>query len=369
MTTITSSSTNPLELGLIAVDQLLKPHRTNSLGSTSTASTSSLSDDIPEMIMSSSLTSFSTTDNDSLSSSIRSRTGSPRNDPRNAALGESPRSPRAIFQTYWTSPTHIKNNALVEGGTDEEDDLIARLSTLQIPFEAPSGDHDQQAAAAASHKIVHEASSSSSSLIEHKASFDDTSVDCGHALPSRSPTQTRRRQILPTPPPTTAISSSLMMPRRPHHPLALARSNSASAANSSAPSSRYYGRQRSNSTSVLLIKPSILRTSRYSCSAIVNNSAISELHHGLRNEGCHNLSLRRCASAAAAAPSPRTSGSRVPATTSSSSASNSRPSTSRKQEVDELKKSVSFYSQVSVFEFQVPPEQQKSQKGWSKYFV
>ena len=363
MTTITSSSTNPLELGLIAVDQLLKPHRTNSLGSTSTASTTSLSDDIPEMIMSSSLTSFSTTDNDSLSSSIRSRTGSPRNDPRNAALGESPRSPRAIFQTYWTSPTHIKNNALVEGGTDEEDELIARLSTLQIPFEAPSDDYDQQAATAASPKIVHEASSSSSSLIEHKASFDDTSVDCGHALPSRSPTQTRRRQILPTPPPTTAISSSLMMPRRPHHPLA--RSNSASAANSSAPSSRYYGRQRSNSTSVLLIKPSILRTSRYSCSAIVNNSAISELHHGLRNEGCHNLSLRRCASAAAAAPSPRTSGSRVPATSSTSASI--RPC--RKQEVDELKKSVSFYSQVSVFEFQVPPEQQKSQKGWSKYFV
>ena len=36
---------------------------------------------------------------------------------------------------------------------------------------------------------------------------------------------------------------------------------------------------------------------------------------------------------------------------------------------DELKKSVSFYSQVSVFEFAVPADQRRSQKGWSKYFV
>jgi hypothetical protein len=104
--------------------------------------------------------------------------------------------------------------------------------------------------------------------------------------------------------------------------------------------SDFGGRQWNSTTALLAQQPqSCLRKARYSCSAIVNAEAAvtgaTKLHRGLRNEGHPDLCGQQ----------------ELP---------------SRE---DGLKKSVSFYSHVSVFEFAVPPEQRRSQRGWSDYFA
>lgn len=140
---------------------------------------------------------------------------------------------------------------------------------------------------------------------------DDTSID--YQVHRASP-KTRRRQILPTPPPPTAISSSLMEPRRPPF---------------------HYGRRKWSSTTALLRMPrhqGILRKSRYSCSAIPTSAvtahqAPGRLRHGQRNDGHADLHHH-----------------------------------------GDLKKSVSFCRDVSVFEFAVPQDRPKSHEGWSEYF-
>lgn len=279
--------------------------------------------DIPEMIMSASLTSCSS--DGSLSSSTRS-TMSQR-------FGESPKSPRSIFSSYWSSPTRSPTKPNENDCCDDEDDLIAGLQTLKLPFE--DDDENNDAANSSAPKIVH------APIVPSVSSFDDTSVD--YELPApHSPTRSPRRQILPSPPPPTAMSSSLWQKRQQFAVSAVAAQH------------RPYGRRQWSSTTALLVKqhPSILRKSRYSCSAIVTGESASKLHHGLRNEGSHDL--RRASSACCGSTS-------VPTTRSSTSRARSNS--------EDLRKSVSFYSQVSVFEFQVPPEQRKSQKGWSNYFA
>lgn len=263
-----------------------KPRRRRSLSS----------DSVPEMIMTASLTSYSESDSDSLASSVRS-----------ASHAQSPRSPRSIFQNYWSSPTRKE-----EGPPASEEDVLARLQTLRVPMPLVDAGEDGGSPREEA-KVVHERRPRGESL-------DDASIDY-QPPPTRSPTRTARRQILPTPPPQTAISSSLLM--QPRRPLL----------------SSYSGGRPWKSTTALLKQPqSCLRKARYSCSAIATAEAAvtgaARLHHGLRNEGHPDLCAHELP--------PREGG---------------------------LKKSVSFYSHVSVFEFAVPPEQRRSQKGWSEYFA
>lgn len=267
------------------------------------------SNGIPEMIACASFQSES--DNDSLSSSTRSLN-----------RGQSPTLlPRSIFGSYWSSPMHKKNLEEING--NGEDEAMARLRTLQVSSVNGNDDTDV------------EFSSNWAVEPKTKKSFDDASIDYQAALASDAPTSTPRRKILPTPPPPTAISSSLIQPkRRPHFLL-----------------SPLGGEKKCFSTTTLLKRlpyQSCLRKSRYSCSAIVTHSevvSVRRLHHGLRNNGYQDLHHQGVSLAA--------------------SSRDKRPNDLR----DEFKKSVSFYSQVSVFEFAVPQIQRSSQKVWSSYFA
>ena len=200
-----------------------------------------------------------------------------------------------------------------------------------------------------------------------------------YAAPANPTFRRRRRQILPEPPAITAMSSSLALPR--HHVI------EHQVYGSSTPQRNW------NSTSALLRPKGCLRPSRYSCSSIAS-SADSELPRrnvsaGLvptligrrrlnlsqRSSGCYNL-----ASTATASPrsmlhfpeqkcseSPNTSRQDVPKDPELGSRHRSTSSDPPRPRREEITKSVSFYSQVDVVEFQ-PPLEQTSSEGWSGYF-
>lgn len=260
--------------------------RSNSSGSAGRSSPA------PALIPSTSLQSFSESDTDSLSSSPH------------PALSPSTRvGGRSIFDKYWTSPTHKKR--LEKDDTEEEEAVLKRLSTLQLPLADEEEDDSDQKTCAIIHPATTTTASPKTDKIspstttdrERKTSFDDTSIK--YSTPTRPRTQ--RRQILPTPPPPS-LSSSLTIPRsRPQAQMLL--------------SPRGW-----SSTSALLKRPSqsCLRKSRYSSfSGVVPAENGADINQ------------------------------------------------------DELKKEnttrVSFYSQVSVFEYH--EQIQRSQKGWSKYFA
>mmetsp|Transcript_15133 Transcript_15133/g.24612 ORF Transcript_15133/g.24612 Transcript_15133/m.24612 type:complete len:303 (+) Transcript_15133:153-1061(+) len=284
-----------------------RSRRSSSYGSSSDDSNIS----IPETIMSASLQSFPESDNYSMSSSIQSL--SPVS------------SPRSIFGSYWSSPMH--KNTLEETNANDDE---ARLQMLQLPLVNDLDTDGADSSSASANKIFQAPIIS----VEQKTCFDDASIDYQAALPS-TPTRTPRRKILPTPPPPTAISSSLIPPMRKfqHQPFL----------------------QRKSFSATALLRgshphQSCLRKSRYSCSAIVTGSVtatsvMGRLHHGSCNHGYHDLYHHN--------PQPAVI------------SRGNRPDDPR----DELKKSVSFYSQVSVLEFSVPPDQRRSQKGWSNYFL
>ena len=283
---------------------------------TSASSNISLSslDHLPEMTR---VQSFTESENDSGSS----RSASPSISCSNRSSPAHSQSPRSIFQQYWTSPTHQKADSITSD--EENEELLARLSTLQLPM-VDDADQDSNATGA---RIIHPANirpppltSSSESDVglqvtkPRTCSMDDTSLN--YTLPPASPTR-KRRQILPTPP--AAVSSSLILPPRSHFQQETVLQDT---------------RRKWSSTSALLkvrtpsqscLRKSLRYTSK-SCSAIDDVQAASE---------------------------------RKKTTTTISEDTRS-----------ELKGHVSFYSQVSVYEFQVVKDQiQRSQKGWSNYFV
>mmetsp|Transcript_13898 Transcript_13898/g.30295 ORF Transcript_13898/g.30295 Transcript_13898/m.30295 type:complete len:330 (+) Transcript_13898:280-1269(+) len=320
------------QLEFSASNSLTHHHETTTIKLTRNTSSyhpSSSVETIPEMIScGASVNSCSESDEDSLSSSMRS-TSSTRSTSCDRAPQQSPVSPRSIFRNYWSSPTH--KNSLEKG--NDEDEVLTRLQTLRLPLVDDDGNDDDGSSAAAA-KVVQAPPTSS---IDQKASFDDASIDY-QASPSRSPTKTRR-QILPTPPPSTAISSSLIMPRQ--QPMFVA---------------PYTGSRKWNSTPALIKHPhqSCLRKTRYSCSSIATISEVTassssargsgRLHHTMRNNGQNDLIHHHA----------HLDGSGRPRAASDPTG---------------LKKSVKFYSHVSVFEFAVPVDQRRSQKGWSKYFA
>lgn len=127
--------------------------------------------------------------------------------------------------------------------------------------------------------------------------------------PNAAPANRRRRQILPKPPAQTTAMSSLA---QPNHRVADRQGHGSST-----------HQRKWHSTSSLLKPKSCLRPSRYSSSSIAT-SADSELVNAS-----------------------------IPSST-----------VSRR---DGIIKSVSFYSQVDIFEFQ-PPLEQASGEGWLSYF-
>lgn len=291
---------------------------------------------IPEMIMSASLQSCTDDSDDfSLSSSIRSSPST-----------QSPVSPRSIFKSYWSSPTREKKPKL-----DDYDEVLKGLQTLRMP---PLVNDDNDTGSGGSPAVTVGAPITGSS-IEQKSSFDDASVDYHPPIPSS--TRIPRRKIMPTPPPATAISSSLIMPRRsilpqqPPHPHP--RRGLASYRRRQWSSTSALLRGRTMTTTTTSPHQSCLRKSRYSCSAIptTGTGAAGKLHHGMRNHGCHDLNRPGGGGDEPTMPVAKD------------------VDVGRNLLRDDLKKSVSFYSRVSVFEFAVPLDQRKGQKGWSNYFA
>jgi hypothetical protein len=227
----------------------------------------------------------------------------------------SPASPRSIFGSYWSSPTNKKSSSGSErhgdDHHDDDDEILKRLQKLRMP---------PLATGATGCRIV---DAPSAPAIEQKPSHDDDSVDYYHPPQAAANTRTARRKIMPTPPPATAVSSSLILPRRPPPARGLDRKWLSASALLGGDGRRGNPHQ------------SCLRKSRYSCSAIPTDATGgggSRIHRGQRNEGRHDL----------------------------------LDSSDRRED---LKKSVSFYSHVSVFEFAVPAHQRKGQRGWSTYFA
>lgn len=260
---------------------------------------------------------------------------SPSSSIRSSPSTQSPVSPRSIFKSYWSSPTHEKKSKV-----DDSDEVLKGLQTLRMP---PLVNDDNDAGSGSSPGVTVGAPITGSS-IEQKSSFDDDSVDYHPPIPSS--TRIPRRKIMPTPPPATAISSSLIMPRRSILPQQPPQPHPRRGLSS-------YRRRQWSSTSAMTTTTtssphqSCLRKSRYSCSAIpttTDSGAAGKLHHGMRNHGCHDLNPRM----------PVAKGVDVGVRTLLR---------------DDFKKSVSFYSRVAVFEFAVPLDQRKGQKGWSNYFA
>jgi hypothetical protein len=282
------------------------PHLTRLNRTRSNDSASSSSCDIPKMIM--------CDDCDSMNDSISSR-----------GRSQSPiASPRSIFHSYWTSSKKVlngKNDYLDDNYC--ADDVLERLRTLKMP---PSDVDGNDACGDSSATVVH---------------------------PAR-PTSTPRRQILPPPPAPSSVVTPLWMllppdedrhyydeydQPPPHH-----RRNSLTKRPWSSATS-LLGGGRGGGRRGVPPSQSCLRKSRYSFSAGDDNGDLSvaaalaasaapaRLHPGLRNMGHADL--------------------RASSTSTTS----------------DMSRSVSFYSEVSVVEYAVPMEQQRSQEGWSRYFA
>lgn len=337
-----------------------RPHLAHLSRCTSNESSSS-SCDMPEMITSASLQSFSESDggdslNDSLSSGGR-RSQSPA------------MSPRSIFHSYWSSPktkTLLLDWKNSDGGGDcrADDDVLERLRTLKMPL-SDDGSHVAGVAfPARPAAVVVVVRPTAARVSDEDASpprmpiIDDDCVDdrSSSATPPCGPstTSTPRRRILPPPPPPAVVTPMRMLlpPPEDHYydeydysrPSAASRRNSLTRrpwSSTTALGGRGGGGDRRCGAPP---SRSCLRKSRYSFSScddrdlaeaasLASLVAPARLHPGLRNWGHVDLSA---------------------------SSSSSSPDMSR---------SVSFYSEVSVVEYSVPQEQRRSQEGWSRYFA
>lgn len=276
---------------------------------------------LPEIVPISSSGSFS-------DSTISSERASP------ATLSTSPVSPRSIFKNYWDSPSSCSGGGGGENlkaqkgsrGTKEEE-LLHKLSSLSLPLVGGDDEDDEQQPSSTTDGCTPKTSLMRSSsaqaapspnMVNTKAFrrpyVDDSNIDYGRDK-KRPGASTPRRQILPTvvtPPPPSAVPTR-ELPRV----VAL----------------REQTQRPWSSTTTLLKRPthSCLRPSRYSCSMIDER----ELAHQHQDETSED------AAAAIAA----------------------RAALSRS-------KSVSFYSQVSVFEFVKygTGGMMEPSKDWSKYF-
>ena len=235
--------------------------------------------------------------------------------------GQGAQSPRSIFQRFWTSPTHTKS---LEQSVDEDEEekILERLSKLQLPSANEIGECSTSSTAAKvvyppdRHKMcttsataVEDAVDPKASRITRKTSIDDMSI--GYQAVPTPPTSTRR-QILPTPPPQQLkpYPAQSKQDQLSHNVV----------------SRNGCGERNWSSTGELPSRrpsQSCLRKTRYSsCNAIDDAELLRQLHE----EDQKGMPLKKS-------------------------------------------RSVSFYSEVSVFEFNVVKDEIRSQEGWSKYFA
>ena len=238
-----------------------------------------------------------------------------------ASRAQGAQSPRSIFQRFWTSPTHTKSLEQSVDDKEEEEALLERLSTLQLPSANETGECSTSSTAAKvvyptdRHKICNTSAAAVEDVVDPKASritrkksIDDMSIGY-QAVPT--PPSSTRRQILPTPPPQQLkpYPTQSKQDQLSHNVV-----------------SRGSGERNWSSTGELLSRrpsQSCLRKTRYSsCTAIDDAELLRQLHE----EDQKGMPLKKS-------------------------------------------RSVSFYSEVSVFEFNVVKDEIRSQEGWSKYFA
>ncbi|KAL3762525.1 hypothetical protein ACHAW5_008451 [Stephanodiscus triporus] len=296
---------------------------------------SSSSCDIPEMIMSASLKSFAESDdgdslNESLSSSGRSQSPG--------------MSPRSIFHSYWSSP----NKALNDKNKDDDDDVctndnvLERLRTLKLPL----SDDGRSDAGGDSH-----APAATAVVVRPTSSRDDL-VECQSSAKSLCGPSTRR-QILPPPSPAPGGIAVVddPAPRRslppsrlrppPHLPIQFAHQASVVVHDRA-----HRGSWRGSARDAVPILPSQVE--------VLLLGPVLLLRSGPDGRG--GVGGLVCPREAP----PRTS----------------QSGTCRPARVDDVVFDVVgheqvrvVYSEVSVVEFAVPQEQQRSQEGWSRYFA
>mmetsp|Transcript_23244 Transcript_23244/g.35228 ORF Transcript_23244/g.35228 Transcript_23244/m.35228 type:complete len:324 (+) Transcript_23244:551-1522(+) len=274
---------------------------------------------LPEIVPVSSLGSFS-------DSTVSSGRASP------ATLSVSP--PRSIFKNYWSSPRSSGEGDFgaptpLQKGSGL---LLYKLSSLSLPL--VDGDEDEH------HPSTGDDCPPTTSLMRSSSAqaapspkmtnntkafpIDDSTIDYGRNNNKRPSVSTPRRQILPTvvapspPPPRNNVQD---LPRVAN-PL------------------REQTQRKWSSTTALIKRPthSCLRPSRYSCSMIDERELLAQQHQDTPK--VHEDAAAASSIAARAALS--------------------------------RSKSVSFYSQVSVFEFvkySKGMEDARPSKDWSKYFA
>jgi len=290
---------------------------------------------LPEIVPVSSIASFS--------DSTVSSSGRASPSPANMSVSVSP--PRSIFHNYWASPrcTSSDGGGSGEGsqapaavlekadGGSKERELLHKLSSLSLPL-VDDDDEDEQPSTdlCASNSLTRSSSSAqaapSPKMVDAKAfrrpSIDDSTIT--YSRDKKNPSaSTPRRKILPTvvaPPPQPAPPAT-----NTHNVRDLQLQRVALREQTQRPWS---------STTALIKRPthSCLRPSRYSC------SMIDERELAQRRDASEDAAAAVIAARAAMCRS----------------------------------KSVSFYSQVSVFEFVKygkGAEDVRPSKDWSKYFV
>ncbi len=242
-------------------------------------------------------------------------------------LSTSPNSPRSIFKNYWSSPSSggcgggLSGEGGKEGsgGTTEEEELLYKLSSLTMPF-VDEDDYSSPSSTTTTASSTLKRSSSAQAApspkmaVPRRSSLDDSTIEYGK---NKRPSShcTPRRQILPTvaPPPPTPSSNVSQIQRV-------------------APLLGEHSQRKWSSTTALIKRPthSCLRPSRYSCS-MIDERRLSQQQDEKKKKNAHE---------------------------DATIAARSRS------------KSVSFYSQVSVFEFvNSKGSDEVRSKDWFKFFA
>lgn len=346
---------------------LLKKERSNTEDTQDSSRCDDQDDYLPDIIPVSSLASFS--DSSTMSSTLSPGAGAP--------ISPSPPLPvRSIFKSYWSSPHHHRDgqrgggyhgSVVVEDKKKSKEEEL--LHKLALPFvdEGDSSSSSLPSSSSSSGNITNttttlrKSSSAQAAPIktttlptipQRSSSIDDTTIDYSMKNKSRSPI-TPRRQILPSvaaPPPPSPLHATAETGAA-----TLSSVQDQARFNCKATPLRGGSSRTWSSTTSLIKRPthSCLRPSRYSCS-IIDERSLSSLHQELNNE--------------------KTTATKDEEDGGSSDEEEATTSTIEARSQMKRSKSVSFYSEVSVFEFFVCNKlfdnpHGCSSEGWSKYFT
>ena len=308
----------------------------------STSSTSSST--VPELILSISLQSFTESDDtDTASLDDTLSWGSTSEQP--GARGSPVVRTRSIFSSYWSSPAHVINYD--SNSYNEVDDLeiLERMRTLKMPtvgivsVDDPAGEEEPLSKI---HHPTRPLPTAEVKEVPRRPTIDDDVVNYRPSINrSQSTPIINRRRILPPPPPPKVIPQSPSMTRLS----SLARSSQSqqSPRNELAP----YGKRPWSSTTALLVGSNDDQDDN---GGLPFSNVVGPSPQSCLRKPRYSLSGQDLASVAAEA-------------TTSNDDNNDNTSSSTN-----FVRSVSFYSEVRVVEYNVPVER-RSQDGWSKYFI